>query len=288
MRDLERGNMNRDEFTSSIIDFFPTDAPVAEYGNQFVRHESGGKTGGTIEFNTPANSAPANAQLFFVVGVPKDIKGMSDGGDQMTLIFKENHGAPGKRDGRYNVKVRIDYQDGKSGQPAFYTGNVELGVEDNHDKDTNPKELKGVIYQNTNIIKKYKTGSDPVKLKGSYQDTPDGGLRIKLEVQDPEDGEWKKLFDHVDFGDKNHDIKNYRGKSAFRSSIRIDGNCPDFNGKPLNGLKSQSINIQKTPEAQKQLDNLAFGNITFKEIGPDDGKWTDGVDDPLSFGKKQN
>lgn len=265
--------------------FFPPNSPPAEYGNQFIRHEHG-KAAGTIEFNTPSKSAPANAQLYFEVGVPTDIKGMSNGGDQLTLIYKENHGNPNHRlDGKHNVKVRIDYKDGN---PAEYDDKVELGVEDDHDEDTNPEELDDVTYQNTSVVKKYKTGGDPIRAKGSYQDTPDGGVRFKLEIQDPDTSQWMKIFDHVDYGDDNHDIKNYRGKSAYRSAIRIDGNAPNYDSDPLDSLKNDPITTQKTPKQQKQLDKLGYGNITFEEISADDGKWTDGIDDPLSFGKRQS
>ena len=61
-------------------------------------------------------------------------------------------------------------------------------------------------------LKKYNAGGDPITAKGSYQDTPDGGVRYKLEVQDPGSREWKQIFDHVDHGDEQHDINNYRGR----------------------------------------------------------------------------
>jgi|1185.fasta_scaffold34061_2 hypothetical protein len=97
-----------------------------------------------------------------------------------------------------------------------------------------------------------------------------------------------KIFDHVDYGDKNHDIKNYRGKSAYRSAIRIDGNSPHYDASPLKPLEEKPIATPKTPKQQEQLDKLGHGNITFTEISADDGKWTDGIDDPLSFGKNTN
>src|SRR5690242_15701097 len=167
---------NREQSAASNTNFFPPGSPPAKYGNQFIRHEHG-KAAGTIEFNTPSKSAPANAQLYFEVGVPTGINGMSNGGDQLTLIYKENHGNPDPHlDGKHNVKVRIDYKDGN---PAEYVDKVELGVEDDHNQNTVPKELRDVKYKNTSVIKKYKTGSDSLRVKGSYQDTPDGGVRFK-------------------------------------------------------------------------------------------------------------
>ena len=131
-------------------------------------------------------------------------------------------------------------------------------------------------------LKKYKAGDKPVRGRGSYQDTPDGGVRYKLEIQDPETREWKLIFDHVDFGDDNHDIKNYRGKSAFRSSIRTDGSTTDdLDEKLLKPLQNERIDIKKSDKQQEELKKFASGNITFVEIEPDDGKIK-----PFSSGKK--
>ena len=263
--------------------FWPQDAPIAGYGNQFIRHMSG-KTGGTIEFNTPANSFPANAQLYFEAGVPANMKGMKDEGDEMTIIYKENHGNP-KKDGKHNVKVLLEYQSAKGGKSASYLDKVELGAEDDHNDNEKktPKEFKPrPTYQNTDVLKKYKAGDKPVRGRGSYQDTPDGGVRYKLEIQDPETREWKLIFDHADFGDDNHDIKNYRGKSAFRSSIRTDGSTTDdLDEKLLKPLQNERIDIKKSDKQQEELKKFASGNITFVEIEPDDGKIK-----PLSSGKK--
>ena len=258
------------ESLTSTDSFFPSGAPTANYGNQFERRESGGKKkAGTIEFETPAGSAPGNARLYFEVGVPKDIVGMSHGDDQMTLIYKENHGAPPPKDGKYNVKVRINYQGRKRGQQALYTGEVDLGVEDDHHINTNPTKLENVKYQNTHVIKKYKTGGEPIRLKGSYQDTPDKGVRFKLEIEDPDTHEWKKIFDHVDYGDDNHKINNYRRNSAYRSAIRIDGNAPGYDKKPLEakktGLKEKLINSEKSAEHRKQLAEARIREYHIRE-----------------------
>jgi len=266
-------------------EFWPQGAPIAGYGNQFIRHMSG-KTGGTIEFNTPANSFPANAQLYFEAGVPANMKGMKEEGDEMTIIYKENHGNPKKeKDGKHNVKVLLEYQSAKGGKSASYLDKVELGAEDDHNvkEKKTPKEFKPrPTYQNTAVLKKYKAGDKPVRGRGSYQDTSDGGVRYKLEIQDPETREWKMIFDHVDFGDDNHDIKNYRGQSAFRSSIRTDGSTTDdLDEKLLKPLQNERIDIKISDKQQEELKKFAYGNITFVEVGPDDGKIK-----PLSSGKK--
>jgi len=260
--DLEPDNADGDD------EFFPEGSPVAEFGNQFIRS----KKAGTIEFNTPANSFPENAQLYFEGGIPKDMVGMKNGDDEITFIYKENHGAPGNKDGKHNVKVTLMYQGAKDGEPAQYKGKVELGAEDDHNSDMNPKAFEGVSYQNTEVIKKYSPGGKAIRAKGSYQDTKDGGVRYTLEVQDPETKEWKKIFDHVDHGDENHDIKNYRGKSAFRSCIRIDGSTRDFDkdmAEKIKDLQRKSIRTNRSKEQQKILDMLGYGNISFKQIQSD-------------------
>jgi hypothetical protein len=275
------------------------------YGNQFIRNMSG-ESAGCVEIcskgKPPENDAqlgPANGLIYFEAGIPADIVGMKGSGnnnsDEITFIFKENHGKHQKQ-GKHNVKVTLEYEGKSDSSDAKYTGKVELGVEDDHDDDSSPKELEGVIYQNTDVIEKYNTGLDnPIIAKGSYQDTKDGGVRYKLEVQDPETKEWKKIFDHVDYGDENHDIKNYRGASAYCSAIRTDGHADGFadggqdNVKDiLRPLHFKPINTQKTEEQTKRLSKLGYGSIKVEEIEPDNTDLKDGSDDPLSFGKKKN
>jgi hypothetical protein len=252
-------------------EFWPKGAPIASYGNQFIRSGEAG----TIEFNTPKNSFPANAQLYFEGGIQKNMVGMKDGDDEVTFIFKENHGAPGNKDGKHNVKVTLKYQGAKDGKPAKYKGEVELGVEDDHDANSSPKALKDVKYQNEDVLTKYTPGDKPIRAKGSYRDTKDGGVRYTLEVQDPETKEWKKIFDHVDHGDDNHKIENYRGKSAFRSSIRIDG-CTTTKKSELKkieeileDIEEEQIDVKKSEEQQEALKKFGYGNIKFEEIQPD-------------------
>lgn len=281
----------------SSEEFFPKDVPIARYGNQFWRNQSNG-SGGTVEFNTPGGSdyECENAQLYFEAGAPKNAEGLGSGGsDEITLIYKENHAEESEHRGKYNVKVKIGFNGARDREPARYTGEVELGAEDNHNQDTNPKKFMDVKYENTDVIEKYKPGDQPIRAKGSYQDTPDNGVRYKLEVQDPETMEWKKIFDHVDYGDKNHDIKNYRGKSAYCSAMRIDGSEASFleMGEKkvkdtLRPLQFKPIDTEKSEKQQELLKALGYGRITFVKIAPDDGKWNDGNDDPISFGKKED
>ena len=88
------------------------------------------------------------------------------------------------------------------------------------------------------------------------------------------------------------ELRTIERNSAYRSAIRIDGNAPGYDKKPLEakktGLKEKLINSEKSEVHRKQLAKLGYGNITFEKIDADDGKWTDGIDDPLSFGRKQN
>jgi hypothetical protein len=148
---------------------------------------------------------------------------------------------------------------------------VEIGSEDDHDRDANVEEFEGVNYQNQDVLLKYKPGDKPIQGRGSYQDTSDGGVRYVLEIKDPETNEWKLIFDHVDKGDQHHDIKNYRGASAFRSAIRTDGHVEPFDEEhadKLEDIEDEPITKEKTEEQKKILAMLGYGNITFKKINP--------------------
>jgi hypothetical protein len=283
-----------------------TEMSVSEsgfYGNQIIRN-MGGKSAGCIEIQSkgdpekmnPIVFGPANGQIFFEAGIPVDIRGMKGSGDntedEITFIYKENHGKH-KKKGKHNVKVTLQYKGAKNNVNAKFTGHVELGVEDDHNEDSSPKELQGVKYQNTDILQKYSSGPNPVVARGSFQDTKDGGVRYKLDIQDPETKQWKKIFDHVDYGDNNHDIKNYRGASAYCSAIRIDGHSPGFTdgGKDhvndiMRPLYFKPISGPKNPEQKKRLSKIGYGSIRVEEIEPDNSNLKDGLDDPLSFGKK--
>lgn len=279
------------------------------YGNQFIRHlKSSGKSAGCVEIQSkgePSNNpifGPANGLIYYEVGIPAEIVGMKGNGDnnsdEITLIFKENHGDH-KNKGKFNMKVMLKYNGKNSNNNAKYTGEVEIGCEDDHNKDSNPKKLEGVTYQNKDVIKKYEAKiNNPIKAKGYYQDTKDGGIRYKLEIQDPETNDWKKILDHVDYGDDNHDIKNYRGASAYCSAIRIDGHAKGFVKKDgdkqaedevtnkLRNLFFKRITTQKSEEQSNLLSKIGYGSIKVEEIQSDNSDLHDGIDDPLSFGKK--
>jgi hypothetical protein len=274
------------------------------FGNQFIRNMSG-RSAGCIEIQSKGEPpeenvvfGPANGLIHIEAGIPSDIVGMKGDGDsnsdEITIIYKENHGKHEKK-GKHNVKVTLKYKGKSKDNDAEYTGDVELGVEDDHDVEKNPKKLQGVKYQNTEILTKYKTGfNNPIRAKGSYQDTADGGVRYKLEVQDPDTKEWKKIFDHVDYGDENHKIENYRGASAYCSAIRTDGHANGFDEggqdnveKILRPLYFKSINEQMSEEQKNRLSKLGYGSIRVQEIEPDNSDLHDGQDDPLSFGKKE-
>lgn len=274
--------------TKTNTDFFPAQYPVAQYGSQLGRNTVG-VVSGMMEVNTSTRQIPANAQLFFEIVIPNNLKDNGSGHGEIALIYKDNHNAERHTAGKYNIVVTLEFIENDTNTVARYAEKVELGVEDDHSRKSIPLKLECVKYQNTEVIMKYQPGDDPVKAIGSYQDTKDGGVRYKLTMQDPDTKEWKKIFDHVDYGDENHDIKNYRGSSAFQSSIRIYGITDSFDSEDLQSLEyleGREINIVKTAQQTKALSKLGYGNITFKEIEPDDGKWDDGMDDPLSYGKK--
>ena len=248
-------------------EFFPQGAPVAVYGGPFIRS----RKNASIEFYTPPNSAPANAQLYFEVGILNNMVG--EEGGSIELIYKENHGNP-NNEGKHNIKVLLAYQSARDGKPASYLEMVELGAEDNHAPIRYQENSKVSSIRTRMYLKKYNAGGDPIRAKGSYQDTPDGGVRYKLEVQDPGSREWKQIFDHVDHGDEQHDINNYRGRSAFRSGLVIRGCTPNLDkGKAelLSVLEGSPVNIVKSGKQLEALGEMGYGNITFKEIGPDDG-----------------
>jgi hypothetical protein len=213
------------------------------------------------------------------------MKGKMGDDNDIIMIYKENHSSKaGDNKGKYNIKVELEYKSAGDGRDAEYNGNVYIGSEDNHERSVKVEKLEGVKYQNTDVLKKYKPGGALIQAIGSYQDTKDGGVRFKLDVQDPETKEWKRIFDHVDYGDEHHDIKNYRGKSAVASAIRIDGsvgNWTEDDEDALKNLEEKPVNVQKSPKQQEVLSRLGYCDITFKEIGPDDG-----TEEPLSRGKK--
>jgi hypothetical protein len=272
--------INEKEFISSNL-------PVATYSNNFGRRFANG-CHTRLEINTPVKLMPANAQLFFELGISADMKG-NDDTDEMTIIYKDNHGAPGNKEGKYNVIVILYYKSARNGQPASYIDEVRIGFEDDHDDDPSIKDFKGVKYQNRDILLKYNPIDKLIQGRGSYQDTNDGGVRYVLEFKDPETNEWKKIFDHVDYGDEHHDIVNYRGASAFRSSIIIYGDsCLDSSEyEEMENLERKPITIEKSDKQKRILRKLGYCNITFKEISPDNNR-SENVDDlPLSFGKKK-
>jgi hypothetical protein len=269
-------------------DFFPSESPIAIYGEQFGRNMTGSSKG-MMEVNTPLNQIPANAQLFIEISIPTKIQGDYNDRGKIFLIYKDNHNAEGSKRGKHNVIVTLDFIGKNDDSDTRYTKKVELSVKDDHNVNRSPKELENVKYQNTDVLNKYNPGGDPIKAKGSYQDTKDGGIRYKLEILNPDSKEWKKIFDHVDYGDEIHDIKNYRGSSAFQSSIRIDGATESFNFDDMDSLRyleGRKINTVKPPRVNEALSKLGYGNITIKEIEPDTNEWGKGSDDPLSLGKK--
>ena len=242
------------------------------YGNQFVRSGEGG----TLETTAPGSRA--NGVVQGTITIPQGIVGMKDGGaDEGTILLKDNHGDPlstdklhGPGDMNQQYKIRFDYQ--KGGQVS----KLEVGREDKHPKVS---ELKGVVYKSQPKMQPGKK----LDYAASYQDTKDGGVRLKVFYKNDK-GNWEKMVDHVDYGDGG---KPYRGPSGVQDGVRIDGRVGG--GKPsdvLDQLSGRPINTSKAPQQQEELNKLGQSSIYAREIGPDNSDLHDGIDDPYSFGPR--
>ena len=109
-----------------------------------------------------------------------------------------------------------------------------------------------------------------------------------MDCKDPKTGEWKKLFDHVDYGDGKNG-RPYRGKSGVQDGIRVDGSVnddfSDDDDDKLRNIRNKPIASTPLTEQQKKiLAKLASGAIWAREIEEDNSDLHDGVDNPLSFG----
>jgi hypothetical protein len=98
------------------------------------------------------------------------------------------------------------------------------------------------------------------------------------------------VFDHVDYGDGKED-RPYRGKSGVQDGIRVDGsvngNFSDKDDKELRNIRNKSIDSTPlTDEQKKLLSKLASCAIWAREIEEDNSDLHDGIDDPISFGKR--
>jgi hypothetical protein len=241
------------------------------YGNQFIRsHEAG-----TFEATAPGRRANVVSQGFIII--PQGMVGMKhDGKDEGTIILKDNHGPGGDMNKQY--KVWFEYKRGGD------VNGITLGREPKH---PNTEEPKNVTYANQPSI----SAGEKLVFKGSCQDTNDNGVRLRMDYKDSGTGEWKKLFDHVDYGDGDGN-KCYRGRSGVQDGIRVDGSVnkeinKDNDVKPLKDIEGKVIRTTELTSAQKEiLAKLANGAIRSREIDPDNSNLHDGLDDPLSFGPR--
>ena len=243
------------------------------YGNQFVRHQSG-KTGATFE--SCARTGRANGVVEGYIELPHNIKGMkSNGSDEGTVILKDNHGPGGDENKQY--KVLFEYRKGG------VVNGIRLIREHNH---PSVEVIKGVKYLNQPSLEP----NEKLEFKASYQDTSDKGVRLRMDYRDPKSGEWKRAFDHVDYGD-GKESRPYRGKSGVQDGIRVDGSVngefSDNDDKELRNIRNKPISSTLLTDKQKKLlAKLASGAIWAREIEKDDSDLHDGIDDPLSFGER--
>jgi hypothetical protein len=218
----------------------------------------------------------ANGVVEGYIVIPLDMKGMKDDGtDEATVILKDNHG-PG---GDMNEQYKVWYEYRKGGK----VNGISLAREHRH---TMVEEMEGVQYANQPNLEP----GEKLEFKASYQDTNDKGVRLRMDYKDPKTREWKKLFDHVDYGD-GKEGRPYRGKSGVQDGIRVDGSVNgDFSDNDDDQLRNiRNKPIESTPLTDKQkkiLAKLASGVIWAREIEEDNSDLHDGVDDPLSFGKR--
>lgn len=242
------------------------------FGNQFVRHQSG-KTGGTFE--SSARTGRANGVVEGYIVIPRNMEGMkNDGKDEGTVILKDNHGPGGDENEQY--KVWFEYKKGGT------VNGIRLSREHRH---PNVEEMNGVKYVNQPNLEP----NEKLEFKASYQDTIDEGVRLRMDYKDPKTGEWKRVFDHVDYGD-GKEGRPYRGKSGVQDGIRVDGSVngefSDNDDKELRNIRNKPIGSTPLTNKQKKLlAKLASGAIWAREIEEDNSDLHDGIDDPMSFGK---
>jgi hypothetical protein len=242
------------------------------YGNQFVAHAASG--GGTFESTAPEGRANGVVEGYVVI--PPGMVGMKDGEDEGTIILKDNHGPGGDENEQY--KVWFEYKRGGA------VNGIELGREHRH---PNTEEIEEVVYANQPNL----DPGEKLEFKASYQDTNDEGVRLRMDYKDPKTGEWKKLFDHVDYGDGRKG-RPYRGKSGVQDGIRVDGSVDgkfsDDDDEKLRNIRNKPIESTILTDKQKKiLAKLASGAIWAREIEMDNSDLNDGIDDPLSFGPRK-
>ena len=78
------------------------------------------------------------------------IKGFRQNKSQIRSAYRKNHGAEGDKNGKHNVKVRLEFRNACGSEPAKCTDTVELCAEDDHDRNSNPcpchQPVRGAYY----------------------------------------------------------------------------------------------------------------------------------------------
>jgi hypothetical protein len=240
------------------------------YGNLNRRSE-----GSTFEAKAPGGRANGVVQGYILL--PAGIVGMKDGGkDEGTIILKDNHGPGGDMNKQY--KIWFEYKRG---------GKVDGIVLRREHEHPDTEEIDDVKYENQPHLEP----GDKLEYKASYQDTNDGGVRLRMDYKDPKTGQWKRLFDHVDHGDGKKD-RPYRGESGVQDGTRVDGRVggskpsEEDQKKYRRIAEGKPIGTTNVTEIEDILSKLAISAIWAREIEPDNSDLRDGKDDPLSFGPK--
>ena len=245
------------------------------YGNQIVRSNEGGT------FEATVRGKRSNGVVQGYIIIPPGIEGMKDGDDEGTILLKDNHGQGSENPEDKQYKIWFEYKRGGR------VNKIILGREHNH-PDT--EKCQNVKYENQPGLE----AGGKLEFIGSYQDTADEeGVRLRMFYKDS-NGNWLKLFDHVDYGDGKRG-RPYTGESGVQDGTRVDGRVGG--GKPSNNIVNKyNTQLRGKPittassddELKRELAKLATSAIWAREIEPDNSDLRDGNDDPLSIGEKNN
>ena len=206
------------------------------------------------------------------------MEGVHDGGDEGTIILKDNHADDS--DGKTQYKILFEYE--KGGR----VDGIKLGREHDHDKDPGIEKIKNVIYENQPHFE----AGGKLDFIGTYQDTKDGGVRLRMYYKN-ETGMWVRLFDHVDYGDGKSG-RPYRGKSGVQDGTRIDGGVDGYlpskqDREEYKKCKDKLMSsVQLNDKLREIFSKLATSAIYAREIESENSDLHDGIDDPLSFGER--
>jgi hypothetical protein len=244
------------------------------YGNQIRRGFSSGGESGTFEAVAPEGRANGIVQGYIII--PKGIEGHGDdGGDEGTIILKDNHGEGGNNNRQY--KIQFEYKKGGA------VNGIKLAREHRHPQ---VEDVKGVKYENQPSLQ----AGGKLEFIGTYQDTNDNGVRLRMFYKN-ESGQWVRLFDHVDYGD-GKEGRPYKGRSGVQDGTRIDGGVNGYVPSKEDREKYKKIKnkpMRTTPlsdDLKNILSKLATSAIFAREIDKDSSNLQDGNVGPLSFGPR--